>query len=40
MDLLKKILGQNWAFYSHRKLYDMVRTNAAGVSAIEPADPT
>ena len=38
MDLWKKIVGQNWAFYSHRKLYDMVRTEAAGVSAMEPAD--
>ncbi|HEV2783368.1 MAG TPA: PPE domain-containing protein, partial [Actinophytocola sp.] len=28
----------NWAFYSHQKLYDMVRTEAAGAGAMATAD--
>jgi PPE family protein len=38
MDLVKEILGQNWPFYSHQKLYDMVRTEAPGVGAMASAD--
>ncbi|MFL6140383.1 MAG: PPE domain-containing protein [Labedaea sp.] len=40
MDIWKKILGQNWAFYSHQKLYDMVKTEATGASAVTDADQT
>jgi type II secretory pathway pseudopilin PulG len=34
----KKIVGQNWAFYSHQKLYDMVKTEATGAGAVSAAD--
>lgn len=34
----KQIVGQNWAFYSHQKLYDMVRTEATGAGAVGAAD--
>jgi hypothetical protein len=34
----KTIVGQNWAFYSHQKLYDMVRTEATGAGAVSAAD--
>ncbi|HET9143229.1 PPE domain-containing protein [Actinophytocola sp.] len=40
MGIWEQILGQNWAFYSHQRLYDMVRTEAAGVSAVNEADRT
>jgi hypothetical protein len=40
MDIWAKILGQNWAFYSHQKLYDMVKTEATGASAVTDADQT
>jgi hypothetical protein len=37
-DLLKRILQQNWPFYSHRQLYDMVRTEAAGAGVLSDAE--
>ena len=37
-DLLKRILQQNWPYYTHRQLYDMVRTEAAGASVLSDAD--
>lgn len=37
-DVLKGILNQNWAFYTHRQLYDMVRTEAAGVVVLSDTE--
>jgi hypothetical protein len=37
MDLWKAFAGQNWSFYTHQKLYDMVITEARGASAVESA---
>ncbi len=33
-EILKRILRQNWAFYTHRQLYDMVRTEARGAGVL------
>lgn len=37
-EILKRILSQNWAFYTHRQLFDMVRTEAAGAGALSDTD--
>lgn len=37
-ELLKRILQQNWPFYTHQQLYDMVRTEARGPGALSEAD--
>jgi hypothetical protein len=34
MGFWANVVGLNWAFYTHQKLYDMVRTEAAGARAV------